>query len=249
MSAPPEERKRVALPIAPGEDTPLRRSVREGAFGVLDSTGPAGAVLATQWMEDVLDATLAHTLSSGPPAACARGCMWCCHVYVTVMGAEAIVAIQWANANLSPDELDALRLRLRANAERARGVTPGDYPRQTCAFIVDGACSIHPARPAHCRSAHSVDVTACIAAYEARPAENLTIPGRAAVRRQANEVRVGYKEALAHAKMDRTPYELQQVAHILLEDAEAAERWLSGDTASLDAARQPPVFATLTQPR
>ncbi len=232
-----EERKRVALPIAPGEDTPLRRSVREATFDILDSTGPEGAVLATQVMEAMLDTTLAHTLSSGPPAVCARGCMWCCHVYVTVTGAEAIVAMKWANANLSSDELDALRLRLRVNAEGARGETPGDYPRQTCAFIVDGACSIHPARPAHCRSAHSVDVTACIAAYEARPAENLSIPGRVTVRKQANEVRVGYKEALAHAKMDRTPYELQQVALLLLEDAGAAERWLSGDTSSLDTAR------------
>jgi uncharacterized protein len=237
VSAPPAERKRVALPMAPGEDTPLRRSVREAAFDVLDANGPAGAVLATQRMEDTLDATLAHTLSSGPPAACARGCMWCCHIYVTVMGPEAIAAIQWAKANLSPDELDALRLRLRANAERARGITPTDYPRQTCAFIVDGACSIYPARPAHCRSAHSVDVTACVAAYEARPAKNLTISGRATVRKQADEVRVGYKEALTHAKMPRTAYELQQVAHILLEDATAAERWLSGDTASLDGAR------------
>jgi hypothetical protein len=223
--------------MAPGEDTPLRRSVREAAFGVLEAVGPSGAVVATRAMEDILDATLAHTLSSGPPAMCARGCMWCCHIYVTVMGAEAIVAIQWAIANLSPDALEALRLRLRANAERARGVKPGDYPRQSCAFIVDGACSIHPARPAHCRSAHSVDVSACVAAYEARPAENRTIPGRATVRKQADEVRVGYKEALAHAKIDRTPYELQQVAHILLEDPEAAERWLAGDSTSLDSAR------------
>lgn len=229
--------KRVALPIAPGEDTALRRSVREAAFGVLVEAGLDGALLATQVMEDLLDATLERELSTGPQPACALGCTWCCHVYVTVTAAEAIVAVRWARAMLTPEEVDALRVRARANAEGARGKTPGEYPRQACAFLVDGACSVHRARPAHCRAAHSLDVIACIAAYEARPAADLSIPARAAVRRQAAEARVGYKEALVHANVDRSVYELQQIVHLLLEAPDAEERWLSGDTTSLDAAR------------
>jgi hypothetical protein len=223
--------------MAPGEDTPVRRSVREAAFGALDAAGREGALLATQVMADLLDETLERELSHGPPAACARGCAWCCHVYVTVVAPEAIVALRWVEAYFTPDEIEALRARLRATAEGARDATPGEYPRQTCAFLVDGACSIHPARPAHCRAAHSVDVMACIAAYEARPSNNLTVPARRAVLAQAAEVRLGYGEALAHAKVDRTAYELQQVALLLLQDPGAAGRWLAGDVTSLDVAR------------
>jgi Fe-S-cluster containining protein len=228
---------RVALPIAPRDDTPARRLVREGTFGELDGKGRPGALRATEVMERLLDATLAHEFECGPQPACTRGCSWCCHVYVTVTAPEAILAVRRARADLAPEELDALRARADGNARSAGGKTPGEYPRQSCAFLVEGACSIHPSRPAHCRTAHSVDVDACRAAYDARPAVNLTIKARRSVRARGDEVRVGYKEALVHAAIETTTYELQQIVHLLLEDPERESQWLAGESAVLDAAR------------
>jgi len=227
------------LPIAPGEDTARRRSARERCFEAAGEEASKGTLAATGVMEAMVDAAIAGTLGCRAPA-CSRGCHWCCHVYVTVTAPEAIVATRWAIAHAPPEEIEALRARLRANAGAARGKTPAEYPRQTCAFNVGGVCSIYEARPGHCRSAHSFDVDACRAAYEARPDRDRPVPALRDVHLAATEVRTGYLEALVHARAGRHVYELQQVSALLLDEPSAADRWLEGDRGALDSAMYVP---------
>jgi Fe-S-cluster containining protein len=186
-----------------------------------------------------MDGFLGLILKDGPPPACKKGCGWCCHgTHVTVTAPEAIAAVEWARANLSKDELDALRKRAKENAKRARGRGPDRYPRQACAFLVDDACSIHPARPANCRTAFSLDVRACVASYQAHgTGRDVPLPVRGDALAHGQEVIKGYKEALERAKADTRPYELQQIVHLLLREPSLASRWAEGDRDAFYAAR------------
>lgn len=107
------------------------------------------AVLVTlrRRVDDHFDAAVART-----PAdfACREGCSACCHQRISVFAIEAD-AIRDALAELA----------VRAPEIRARVRAQADDPdaQHHCALLIDGRCSIYPARPLICRS-HGLPVVA-----------------------------------------------------------------------------------------
>jgi Fe-S-cluster containining protein len=234
--------RRVALPLYPEPDTIPRKASREEAFAASREAGRRAPLAAATAMGTLMDSMLDLLLKDGPSPACRRGCGWCCHVaYVTVTAPEAILAVEWARTHFTKDELDALRKRAKQNAKRTKGRGPASYPRQACAFLVNDECSVHPARPANCRTAFSLDVRSCIASYHAHDSSlEVPLPIRGDALAHGQEIIKGYKEALEHAKSDARAYELQQAVHLLLKDPSAASRWVAGDRDVLRAARARP---------
>jgi Fe-S-cluster containining protein len=97
------------------------------------------------------------------PIACKAGCAFCCNQQVTISPAEAITMARHARATFTPEALAAVKQRLAALDDRARGlgVFARGYLKTPCAFLVDGSCSIYEARPIRCRSVFSRDVKHC----------------------------------------------------------------------------------------
>lgn len=99
----------------------------------------------------------------GIVASCTKGCAHCCRQEILVPRAEAEAIVAWIEASWSPDQLEALRGRLRGWLAWSRGELPRliaagmerleaiyEHGPQ-CVALEDGLCAVYPARPMSCR--------------------------------------------------------------------------------------------------
>ena len=79
----------------------------------------------------------------GKKLACARGCAACCksHETIPVYPLE-LMGMSWYATEVLEGEL---RERLKTQLKNLHSI-------QSCPFLIDNACSIHPVRPMACRS-------------------------------------------------------------------------------------------------
>ncbi len=175
---------------------------------------------------------------SGMVSACQRGCMYCCTVRVSVTIPELIRMVNYARANLSPEQLDSIKERARANAPLTHGTTNLGYPpRLPCAFLdMDGTCRVYAAWPLMCRREHALDATECKAAYDfAAPGKDYPIVRLISVKSASEAVLDAYHRGLAEARLDAQDYELQEAAHIAFSEPNAIAEWLRGQPAFASA--------------
>jgi Fe-S-cluster containining protein len=89
--------------------------------------------------------------------ACTKGCSGCCHVDISIFTSEAARILGWMRSldQATRESLEA-DLRTRAENDRARSTPTAPNPtgkqNLPCAFLIDNACSIYPARPIICRT-------------------------------------------------------------------------------------------------
>ncbi|HTP52448.1 MAG TPA: YkgJ family cysteine cluster protein [Anaeromyxobacteraceae bacterium] len=98
------------------------------------------------------------------PVACREGCGWCCSVParfpVSAWPLELFALAAWLRAHRTPDEIEALRGRLREAARR--GAREGNARERVPCPLLDGArCGAYPARPASCVGWNAADASAC----------------------------------------------------------------------------------------
>jgi Fe-S-cluster containining protein len=118
---------------------------------------------AMQRCDDDIDRELATLASRGVVPSCSKGCAHCCRQEILVSRAEAETIIDWLETSSSPAQLEALRARLRDwlvwyHGDFKRRVAAGDDRQMVayehgpgCVALLDGACTIYPARPLMCR--------------------------------------------------------------------------------------------------
>jgi Fe-S-cluster containining protein len=160
--------------------------------------------------------------------ACKRGCNHCCHMPV---GSTAPAVLRIAAAlreRLSESEFAAALARVVAQDERTRGLvwSPSLRAPTPCAFLADGACSIHGLRPFVCRAWNSTDADAC-----RRALSEEAFPMRFDVFQRATfaGIESGLKEALRVHALDPTDLDLVAAMRVALENGDACERWLAGE--------------------
>ena len=89
--------------------------------------------------------------------ACTKGCSGCCHVDISIFTSEAARILGWMRSLDQPlrESLEA-GLRTRADDDTKRRTPTAPNPKGQhklpCAFLIDNACSIYPARPIICRT-------------------------------------------------------------------------------------------------
>lgn len=210
---------------------PLEQAAFEAARAAVDAALPHGpqALLdatATAWARadrlwDSIRTTPAFALGTRP-AACRKGCGWCCHQRV---GAAAIEVLTMARA---------LRERPPAVAALAAW-TPGG----PCAFLKDGACSVYDVRPLKCRSLCHVDERHCMGKYAQLPAFG-PAPS-AAFQLEPKMIYEGALKGLAlaliRAGRDCPGLELMPALRAVIDRPDAAEAWAAGDAVFPDATR------------
>lgn len=168
-----------------------------------------------------------------PLMACQKGCSWCCYQSVATTVPEALAAADWVLGHFSPEERTALLDRIREHkAARAlwKSERSGREFNEPCAFLVEGACSIHPVRPAACRGYNSSDADACRRNYE-EPGTVFPRQSWEIYWRIAFDMRVGMEHGLRALGLDGGDYEFVAVMGMLLEDPELAEGCLAGERA------------------
>ena len=162
-----------------------------------------------------------ETPSALAPLACQAGCAHCCHVRVYVSEPE-VFHILTALRQHSDMALAALQQRLKQYVETTQ--QDPDHARLACAFLVDNLCTIYSHRPAVCRKAHSLSVSACASGAEHIP-QDLQLILRAEALIQ------GHAAAYQDASLPATSHELASAVLLALEDPQAQEKWFAGKQA------------------
>lgn len=200
---PPPPLEQAAFDAAHGA---IRRATN--ADTALAAVGKAWAAADALWNQ--LRATPTFALAA-PPAACKKGCGWCCHQRV---GAAAIEVLAIARA-----------LADRPEAALIAGWKPGT----PCAFLKDGACAIYDIRPLKCRSLWHLDVRHCMGKYAGLP-----VMGTASDAFQTDPKMI-YEGALKGLALplikqgrDCPGVELMPALASVMGDAEAPTRWWRG---------------------
>jgi Fe-S-cluster containining protein len=189
----------------------------------------------------VLDAQLVDGVPSQSRArvACARGCAMCCHLRVMATPAEVLGLAAYIRGSLDADGLSALAARISETAARIRAL-PRDRVLATnvpCPLLVDGACSMYPARPLNCRAYHSLDVEACRVSFEHPEDLSLTHPQSALISRVNEGVQQGFIDAMRAVAVDTRQYELVTALDEALQDPDAVPRFERGEAVFLRALR------------
>ncbi len=214
------------------------------AAGVATMAKQAAACFDRVWAD-----IRGHVEAKGPRFACAAGCAWCCNQTVTIAPPEAIVIAAHVRAAFSAEAVAALKARLAAldDQARGRGAFARGYLKTSCAFLVDGKCSVYDVRPLRCRSVYSRDVAHCrwvaehpdlVYAWRDRPLEPSPYPQEPEV--IADAVLSGLATAARDAGLAFEALELIAALRIALDIPDIAERYLAGEPVFAAAAAESP---------
>jgi Fe-S-cluster containining protein len=165
-----------------------------------------------------------------PPAfACREGCDWCCHLNVAVTAAEVFRIADYLRHTLSPQDMDATRVRLaRLDDERRR--LPANQragARLPCALLVDHRCLAYPVRPLTCRGFNSSDAHQCELFLDAP--RRVRVPNYVPQLRLMTFVLDGMRAGLSECGLKGDLCELTGALCIALTVPDAARRWLAGE--------------------
>lgn len=160
------------------------------------------------------------------PIACKMGCSHCCHQHVSVSALEIFyIARRLRHSADCASHIQRLDAKLaNTNWDRSR-----DFDvRNPCAFLVDGACNIHPVRPMICRIVVSLDVNACISQLMKGSGET---PHPRAIVAMRGWLNPAIYAALQAAELPVREYELTAAVRAVVADPSIEERWYRGDDA------------------
>lgn len=193
---------------------------------------PARLARAVVTFHRRVDEVVQRTIEGhGLQAACARGCSHCCHLRLTVLPAEAFALAAWLRTHFAPAQLEAVRAKLRANAQRTRELGTEGRKRTSlaCALLGDdGACTAYEARPAQCRRYHSLALPACEAFRRDPTNEALESPLHPAVAHNAAVIITQAQHGARGAGLDADPVDINFALLAALEDPKAQRRWRDG---------------------
>lgn len=99
---------------------------------------------------------------------CDAGCIYCCHLKVTVYEPEALRVVSYIKNNFSQEQIKELVQDIQTVVLKTVGLSKKDHYmlKIPCVFIKDGLCSIYEVRPSSCRNAHSLSKQSCVDLFE-----------------------------------------------------------------------------------
>lgn len=177
--------------------------------------------------------------SSHASVACVKGCDLCCQLRVMTTPVEVLGLADYIRRTLAADAFAALKARIAEAASRLHVLPPHHVLRTNlpCPLLVDGTCSMYPARPLNCRAYHSRDPRACQASFAHPEDLSLTHPQSTLIARANEGVQQGFVDALHGMAADIPQYELVTVLEEAFADPEARTRFARGEPVFLRALR------------
>jgi hypothetical protein len=159
--------------------------------------------------------------------ACRKGCTFCCSLSVSATAPQVFTVADHIRANAI--DLVAETARIEIADLHTRGLDGyGRFVNKAfCAFLVEGACSVYPARPSVCRGVLSRSAQACERAFRGETPDNLAAIDDASVFRTACDEAFW---AVLHKRGQRLAgYELAHAVLVALKEPDAEVRWLAGE--------------------
>lgn len=208
---------------------------QRAAFGHTLATQGTEATLLQAW--DSFDGNVEIQCEGQPPVDCAKGCASCCALRVTALAPEVFVLADYLRATapaLQRHGIDLIGAVREADAT-TRGLDEAARvaARRRCAFVVQGVCLIHRARPLSCRGHASHDRRACADAAAGR-VDQVPYSGPHRV------VRLLLQAALQAALRDDGKawgaYELHHALVLALDRPDARAAWALGEDPLAEAA-------------
>lgn len=191
--------------------------------GALDASG--GSRRAVARVVAIQDKSNAAAPFHGE-VACRKGCTFCCSLNVSASAPQAFAVADHVRTN-APD-LAAEIARIDEADRRTRGLDAhGRFlTKAFCAFLVDGACSVYPARPAVCRGALSRSAEACERAFRGETSIDPNIDGATVFRTACDEA---FWAVLHQRGLRIAGYELAHAVLTALAEPDAEARWHQGE--------------------
>lgn len=162
---------------------------------------------------------------SAVPAACAKGCWYCCTAWVATRPPEAIFFLK----TLDAERRNRLATELAASFPAVEGL---DLYRRSkivvpCPALNANLCSNYPHRPIVCRTAASTNADACRRALVEKSGEDIPTPYPP--QRLRDIFSLALNCALVKAGLDNRGCEFQHALTLAFEDPTLEGRWLGGE--------------------
>jgi Fe-S-cluster containining protein len=127
-------------------------------------------------MDGLLDAFLARTASEGAPAACKKGCAWCCYQEVFAVTHEFLYLREYVFQSLTEEQRNRILERARDKVRQTMNLPLDEQlkVRASCPFLEEDSCMAYAARPMACRIYLSSSLSSCKKAHE-RPSNGKAI--------------------------------------------------------------------------
>ncbi|MEJ1970320.1 MAG: YkgJ family cysteine cluster protein [Rhizomicrobium sp.] len=196
---------------------------------ILRGDAPTRAGDMAMVAHEALDRSIAHNPPPQKPA-CAKGCGFCCRVYVSASAPE-VFALMRAMRGLPPEHFARMRERVRAAARAVTAHWSGNYAvTQQCPILEDNACALYAARPDPCRGVSSYSARSCeismAALSEGRDEPVPQVQEHGILRALHTHT---FWAALKAAKLPYATYSLNHALDRALDTNDAEARWLAGE--------------------
>ncbi len=161
--------------------------------------------------------------------ACQAGCSFCCYLMATVSAPEALVITRRLEESCSPEELQALKQKVKQAYHQTKEMDNLTRARAgiACPFLTaEGRCSIYAYRPLDCATHHSLSRQACEDLLE-QP--NQGHPTHTDLQAVGVGLKTGLGQGIAEVNLEQPAfrYELIEAIQIGLNDKRAMEKYLA----------------------
>jgi len=233
-------------PLAlPPDARALTAHARHLTLMLLDTQKKRRASMAAAYVGQIMDASMIKNARG--PAACTKGCFYCCKTYVSATGPEIL---RLAHALKGKEPKIA---RVTEAAERSKSIDQHcrEIERIICPILEDKACSEYAPRPLVCRAVLSKSLEACLRIFEQNSGEILPYSDNTMDIR--TYLVIVLQASLRLAGLPHRHYEMNQALAVALTLPDAEERWLAGDNIfghiPVDSADndEPSTFVTLVR--
>ncbi len=204
-------------------------AVTRALLAILRSDSPTRASDMAMAAHASLDRSIVFNAPPQAPA-CAKGCGFCCRVYVSASAPEVFALVR-AMRELDPDHFARMRARIREAAAAVQQQWSGNiFVTQQCPLLEDNACSLYAARPDPCRGVSSYSRQACevsmAALAEGRDEAVPKVQEHGVLRALHTHT---FWAALKGAELPYITYSLNHALDRALDTEDAEARWLAGE--------------------
>jgi Fe-S-cluster containining protein len=214
-----------------GDHLEVARAACSTAAGTMrEERTRTGVIEAVRTLVSWAEERVAENLRGSPPQqplACQEGCAYCCHFPLDLTPPELIWISEFLHKIPEPRVLAALEERTARIADQTRGMNAAERTasRLPCPLLVENRCSVYPVRPLLCRGWNSMDVEPCRRVFETGDLEK-PIPRYLPQAQIMFLVQLGLMAALHALGYEAVLLECAASLRVVLEDREAARRWL-----------------------
>lgn len=114
-------------------------------------------------IDGLVDALSSEAKRQNMPVDCKKGCSWCCHQPVFTTSHEVLFIWEFMQLNIKQEDQKVILQNAFNNYQKRGRMDDKELlsSKMPCPLLVNGSCSIYPARPVACRIYLSMSEPSC----------------------------------------------------------------------------------------